>query len=117
MIPWITGKPATKNIRPLWLESIFMAISALMLYATCIVDYAIVWIIYGALWSLATVTSFLGHVQWNLLRYPTSHTHSSDAAQIGMALWNATIAVVCFMQTQLPFFFLFGVNRGDSLAW
>lgn len=99
VIPWITRKSVTKNVRPLWFESVFMVICGLMLYTAPIVDHVLLWIIYGVLSSIATVLSFLGYVQWNMLRYPTSHSHSSDAAQIGMALWDGAIAIVCFMQT------------------
>lgn len=86
------------QIQNLVLEKVmFLLLAALLFANTLILDLWILWILMGAMWSVAAIMSYLGDAKWNV----QWRGDVSDSAQMFMAGWDLTISVMCFLKVAL----------------
>ena len=77
-------------------EKIAFVIQGTMLLLNLLLDIKVLWFIYGILWSAEAGLSYLGEVEW-IVKYERNSV--SEAAQIAMWMWDALIAISCFIKT------------------
>lgn len=86
-------KPTTKNVRPVALEVFLMFLMGSIILLNLFLGLSWLWLGMGALWSLASVLSFLGYMQWNIVY----EAKQSDIHQVAMCLWDMAVAVCCLL--------------------
>lgn len=89
------GKPALDKIQYSRQGIIYVIIFG-AIYLSMKVNISLIYFILGILYSLATVSSFIGWPQKWMAYWKKKPREGSDTAQIGMALWDLTLATTFF---------------------
>jgi len=92
---WATLLPNSATGRSKAVEIVgFTIIGSAILLNTFYFANSTAWILLGATYVLASLLSYLGYIEWNVLW----RQDVSEAAQMCMWAWDLIIAVCCFMR-------------------
>ena len=86
--------PAIKNVNKTYERIIFLILGTALTTSPIWSPVAswLVWLLIGAIYSMAATLSYIGKVQWNVLW----QDNTSNAAQMCMWLWDIAIALSAF---------------------